>query len=319
MKLRNIIVVSFSLALLTCFIFSTFAHAADFGIGKSSLTDAQAAGLEAARAAEAAIDGPAKLVLVFNEGALAENAEDLLAGVAQVFDSSITYGSNGYAVIAGDTSDATVAILAVSANDISVSIATAEANAPEEDRPCGQAIGRSLAEAYAAAEDQGKFLLLLGDCHVPRDNDVVLGVRDVLGDDVTALGAAALGGHTYIQGEVVQKSNVGILVSGPFECGYSLKQDMSEEGLIESAREALTESLRGKPEAATIILIFDCGGRRGAMLKNGNFEDELAAMQEVAGDTPLFGFYGSGEIGRPVGEPSKGVGYHIGAGAILVE
>jgi small ligand-binding sensory domain FIST len=319
MKSRQMFMVSISLVFLSCFMFFTFAHADDFGIGKSTLTDAEAAGLEAAQAAKAALDGPAKLVLVFNEGSLAENADDLLAGVAQVFDSSIIYGSNGYAVIAGDTSDATVAILAVSADDISVAVATAEANAPEDDRPCGQAIGRSLAEAYDAAEDQGKFLLLLGDCHVPRDNDVVLGVRDVLGDDVTALGAAALGGHTYIQGEVVRKANVGILVSGPFECGYSLKQDMSEEGLIGSARQAMSEALRGKPEAATIVLVFDCGGRRGAMIKNGNFEDELATMQDVAGDIPLFGFYGSGEIGRPVDEPSKGVGYHIGTGAVLVE
>jgi hypothetical protein len=40
-------------------------------------------------------------------------------------------------------------------------------------------------------------------------------------------------------------------------------------------------------------------------------------MKTAAGDTPLFGFYGSGEIGhRKNGEASCGDGYHISVCAI---
>jgi len=43
-------------------------------------------------------------------------------------------------------------------------------------------------------------------------------------------------------------------------------------------------------------------------------------MKEVAGAAPIFGFYGSGEIGCPgTGAVPQGVGYHIAACAIIAE
>ena len=73
-------------------------------------------------------------------------------------------------------------------------------------------------------------------------------------------------------------------------CGLGLKRDMSREGLINSARHACRNAIGPDKEKALLILVFDCGGRRGAMLKLGNFTGELEAMKQAAGDCPLFGF-----------------------------
>ena len=47
--------------------------------------------------------------------------------------------------------------------------------------------------------------------------------------------------------------------------------------------------------------------------------EELKVMQKVVGPKmPIIGFYGSGEMGpKACGKPSKGVGYHISACAII--
>ena len=68
------------------------------------------------------------------------------------------------------------------------------------------------------------------------------------------------------------------------------------------------------------MLVFDCGGRRGALDKQKIRGDELAAMKAVAGKAPIFGFYGSGETGpMKTGEAAVGVGYHIFVCAICAK
>jgi len=43
-------------------------------------------------------------------------------------------------------------------------------------------------------------------------------------------------------------------------------------------------------------------------------------MKQAAGDIPIFGFYGSGEIGSKDNvSPSKGVGYHLVVCAVTAE
>jgi small ligand-binding sensory domain FIST len=66
------------------------------------------------------------------------------------------------------------------------------------------------------------------------------------------------------------------------------------------------------------MLAFDCGGRRGKL--GANVPKELEAMKAVAGDVPIFGFYGSGEIGRVDADTaSRGDGYHLSATAIILD
>ena len=98
--------------------------------------------------------------------------------------------------------------------------------------------------------------------------------------------------------------------------GLSRSKDPKAAG-AEAARKAKTALGDRKPK---LVLVFDCGGRRGMMLKNKNFPKELEAMKEVAGSAPIFGFYGSGEIGQAgCDSPAHGVGYHISACAIITK
>ena len=159
--------------------------------------------------------------------------------------------------------------------------------------------------------------MLFGDCHVPRNDGGVKGLAEVLGGEVPICGGAARQGRSYFQGKIVEKSNVALLLAGDFTCGVGLKRDMSREGLINSARDVCRDAIGPDKEKALLILVFDCGGRRVEMLKLGNFPSELEAMKQAAGNCPLFGFYGSGEIGcTGVGEAPCGVGHHIAACAI---
>jgi hypothetical protein len=149
---------------------------------------------------------------------------------------------------------------------------------------------------------------------------VVKGLCGVLGEKFPIVGAAAFQDDIFVKGERVKGSNVGILLTGPFACGFGLMKDMTPEGLINSARDTFKAAIGEKKDKVALVLAFDCGGRRGEMQKNKNFEKELAAMKEAAGAAPIFGFYGSGEMGctGPDAAP-KGVGYHISACAIIAE
>ena len=95
-------------------------------------------------------------------------------------------------------------------------------------------------------------------------------------------------------------------------------QDNSPEGLVNSARDAVRNAIGEDKDKLVLTFAFDCGGRRNMMLDAGNFPKELEAMKEVAGNTPIFGFFGSGEIGcRSSGAAPCGDGHHIATCAIF--
>lgn len=294
-------------------------QAIDVGVGTSESKDALTAGTEAAQKAKAALgDRRAKLVLVYNGGEFYDDCKEVLKGVTSAFDSSIVYGCNGYAPLTGDSSQGTVGVLALG-GQVDVALAIAKTSGKDDDHACGARIGTALKKP-SSAKAAGRVLLLFGDCHVPRNDTVAKGVSSVLGEAFPIVGGAAQRGRIYVEGKPVEKSNLGILLSGDFKCRLSLLQDNSPEGLITSARDALQNTIGTSQAKTALVLVFDCGGRRGMMLKNGNFPKELEVMKQVAGDAPIFGFYGSGEIGCPEnGSTACGVGHHISACAIVVE
>ena len=306
-------------ALLACALPAQAAKVVACGNGLSMAKQPAAAGAEAAKAAKAALgDAKAKLVLVHYSGPLIGKAPQVLEGVATVFDKEAIYGCGAYAALTQENNGAAVAVLALG-GEVSVTAAVAPTAGKADDVACGAKIGEALKHA-AAAKSPGRVLLLFGDCHVPRDNDLVKGVCGVLGATFPIVGAAAFRGDIAVKGEIVKKSNVGLLLTGNFACGFGMKKDMSTDGLISSARDVFTSAIGAKKDQVALVLVYDCGGRRGAMLKKKIFPKELEAMKDVAGDAPIFGFYGSGEIGCPTtGAPPKGDGYHIAACAILVE
>ena len=288
------------------------------GNGLSSLTDAQAAGADAATKAKAALGSQsAKAVIVYNSRAIKE-IEKMLEGVGSVFDSSVVYGCGGYAPLTQESSAGSVGVLAI-AGSADVTVARAALEGKDGFEACGVAIGNEL-KAATQTDASGRLMLLFGECHVPQNDKLVAGVRSVLGDDFPIVGGAAANGKVYDKGKVYTKSNLGVLITGNFKCGFSTKKDMTADGLINSARDAFAEAIGDNKEKVKLMFAFDCGGRRGAMQKNNNFPKELEAMKSVSGDIPIFGFYGSGEIGRASNsEPARGVGYSIAACAISAE
>ena len=288
--------------------------------GHSTLTDARRAGIEAARATKDALgDAEPTVVLLFDSLADDQAAkEQLLEGVTSVFDGSLVHGCSSYNPLTQVTNTGTVGVLALS-GDIAATTALAEVGEGHES--CGKALGESLKAAADAAGDQGKLLVLFGSCHVPADDDLVRGACGVLGEQFPAAGAAASGGEwIYHEGKIVRTSNVGVLLTGDFRVSMSTKtagQDSPPaEDVVRTAREAAVQAMGDNQDRAKLALVFDCGGRRAHL--GDRLPDELAAMKEVLGDIPLFGFYGSGEIG-PVdnSSPSRGVGFHVSICIIL--
>jgi hypothetical protein len=288
------------------------------GNGISAAADAKAAGEEAAKKAKAGLgEAAAKLVLVHYSGPMMGKAAEVVEGVAAVFPKDVIYGCGGYSALTQESNSAAVAVLALG-GDVAVTAAVAPTKGDKDDAECGKQIGEALKDA--AAKGPGKALILFGACHIPRNDQVVKGVCGVLGEKFPIVGAAAFQDDIFAKGERVKGSNLGILLTGDFACGFGLKHDMSVEGLINSARDAFKAAVGDKKDKLAIVLVFDCGGRRGEMQKNKNLEKELEAMKEVAGAAPIFGFYGSGEMGCAGGDTApKGVGYHISACAITTE
>ena len=288
------------------------------GSGVSTANDAKDAGTEAATKAKAALgDATPKLVLVHYSGPLMKQSGQVVAGVVSVFDPALVYGCGAYASLTQETNGAKVAVLALG-GEVAVTTAVAETKGKQDDVACGARIGEQLKDA--AAKGPGRVLILFGACHIPRNAEVVKGVSSVLGATFPIVGAAAYKDDIYVQGKLAKSSNLGILLTGSFGCGFGLNKDMSREGLIASATDTFRSAIGGHKDKVALVLCFDCGGRRGAMQKHQIFAQELEAMKAVAGDAPIFGFYGSGEMGcKAAGQAPTGVGYHISACAIVAE
>ncbi len=286
------------------------------GNGHSISTDAKTAGAEAAGKAKAALgDAEAKLVLVFDsvDGGI-EGKKAMLQGVGSVFDASIVYGCAAYAPLTQDSNTGTVGVLALGGN-VQATAALADLQGGHE--ACGRKIGQAL-KKVKPSESTGRLVLLFGACHVPANDDLVRGLTGVLGEKFPVAGGAAKGDLLYYQGKVLPKSNLGLLLSGDFQCGFSAKNAPGgqKERVIAVAGEAAEQAVGPNKDRATLVLAFDCGGRRSQMA--GVLDKELRAMRDAIGNAPLFGFYGSGETGpKDNDSPPRGVGYHIVICAIL--
>jgi len=302
------------------------------GNGLAGGKDAKIIGVKAAMEAKFELgDVKPKIVVVF-AGRQQLNSE-LVEGVAAVFDKDIIYGCEGYSPITEqgnlpDKSNADGAAVLAIGGDVDVSVASADTRdkSPVDGLDnnvgyynCGKKIGEKL-KAEAHSGNGGKLLFTFGDQHVGNNQAYVDGLQSVLGEDFAIIGAAAgsSGSREIVAGEIVKATNVGVLLRGDFKLGLCTRKDSSREGLVNSAREAFTGALKNAEGNAKFLFVFDCGGRRGSLHGNGDLTNEFKAMKSVAGDLPMFGFYGGGEIGHAdVGEPARGVGNSISACAVI--
>jgi len=285
--------------------------------GCSEAKDAARAGQEAAQKAKAALKGAAaKVVLVFDSVSGGPAAKQkILDAVAKEFDVSIVYGCSAYNAITIETVSASVGVLALG-GDIEVEASLAPlakgANGKDDYEACGRKIGEGLKGAAVKAKDAGKLLVLIGDCHVPKNDLLTKGVCSVLGEKFPIGGGAAMGGLTYCKGKVVPRSNLGLLIWGDFKVSPSLMNSPSKNSMdqVNVAAAAFKKAVAGDKDKLIMVFVFECGGRRGKM--GADRPKELDLMKAVSGKAPIFGFYGSGEIGRKdANSASRGVGYHI--------
>ena len=296
---------------------ATHSHAVSAGTGYSELTDAEKAGVEAATKAKKNIGKvKPKLVLVFGMSRKFDQAK-ALAGVTSIFEPGIVHGCAGYNTISEEGNAGTVSVLALGGEICVTPVLSEEKDLAE----CGKKIGEGLKKA-SEVKASGKVVVLIGDCHVPSNDKVVKGISGVIGEKIPVVGGAANGGTTYFKGKIVgKKKNVGILITGDFLVGCStLKEgpaDVHPNKVVAAAGQAFKDAVGKNVKHTAMVFAFNCGGRRGNMGKDR--PEELKVMQAVIGaKMPLIGFYGSGEMGpKACGQPSKGVGYHISACAII--
>ncbi len=285
------------------------------GNGYSEEQDGKTAGIEAAKMAKKAIGGEAKVVLVYDSvGGGIEGKKAMLEGVASVFDAKIIYGCSAYAPITQDCNTGTVGVLALGGE---IGVVAVKATVNDDYEACGKKIGEALKEV-TLPKRTGQLVLLFGKCHIPKNDDLVRGVTSVLGEKFPIAGGAALGGLLYYRGKVLEDSNLGLLLTGKFRCGFAARNAPADEKdrVIAVAGEAVEKARDGNK--AALLFAFDCGGRRGQM--GGEVAKELAAMKAAADGAPIFGFYGSGETGPGDNDSApRGVGYHIIIGAIITE
>lgn len=283
--------------------------------GVSVAKDPMQAGVEAARNAKTALGKRvARVVLVFDcVGSSLADKEKLLQGVGSVFDSSLIFGCSGFCPITQQSNKGSVGVMAI-CGDIEVTSAVRDLVGGQ--KACGKRIGYDLRQAANENKAKGSLLILLGDCHVPADDRLVSGAKSVLGEAFPIAGAAhPLDGFLYYKGKPVQDSNLGLLITGNLKCGFSAKSASDAQGIVRTAGEAVREAVGGAKDRTSVVLVFNCVSRLQALGDKG--PDELRAITDAAGSAPVFGLYGSGEIGPSAsGSPANGVGGHIIACAI---
>lgn len=289
------------------------------GTGQSSLADPKAAGVEAALQAKAALGATApKLVVVF--AARKQVGPELVAGVATAFDKAIIYGCEGYSSVtaAGNFSDQghTIAngVSVLALGGVSEFTVVSDAVEGKGFAASGKRIGEQL------KGKPGKLIFTFGNQHVGDNQPFVAGLLETLGATIPVVGAAA-GGATakeIVKGEIVTGVNVAVLMNGAFRVGVGLAGGNGD--LVAKSDQSLRAALKDTATAPALMLVFDCGGRRGELVKQKKIADEFAAMKKLVPTAPIFGFYGGGEIGTDSTTAcSKGVGFSVAAAALFVE
>lgn len=285
------------------------------GVGMSSLDEPFRAGAEAALRARKALGGTeASLVLVFDRlDGDAEARRRLIEGIGWFFDTAIVYGCNGFGPITRDGNTGTVGVLAL--GDI-VQTFSACADVGGSHERCGDSLGRALKPEMAKARG-AKLAVLLGDCHVPANDSLVRGFVGATGPGIPVVGGSCpLNGYVYDRGVVKQGVNLALLIAGEFRPGFALRAAQQPDAIASVAKQAAAAAVGDRGSDLALALVFDCVSRLQAL--GPNAQDELAALRQITGHAPLFGFYGSGEIGMDAaGSAPRGVGAHLSIAALL--
>lgn len=287
------------------------------GLGHSDLPDAFVAGARAALAARKALgSATASAVLVFDSLEGGESLRKrLLEGIGWFFDPALVFGCSSFGPIVAGAAKPSVGVLAWSD---AVTVASTCADLDGGHRACGERLRKAMEAAPGPDAGHAALTLLFGDCHVPANRDLLegwLGAGPAKGFCVG--GSCPQNGWVYCRGEARQGVVAALRLSGPFAVRADLRSaDPSPEAVLASAREAATRTAPRQDERALLRLAFDCVSRRQALGDRAG--DAPEALQVGSPGVPLFGFYGSGEMGHAEGQASpQAVGGHLSLATLL--
>ncbi|MCD6392574.1 MAG: FIST C-terminal domain-containing protein [Planctomycetes bacterium] len=252
-----------------------------------------------------------------------------LKGVCSVFPRRIVFGFATYGSFsqAGCLDVDSVGLTGIGGDGISVSAAirenlgiaglTMEANESELQSRL-RTDGAELAGGIGRRPDD-RLLVVMADAHSPKNQFLVEGVQQVVGNKFPITGGSANknAGQTYVyyQGQMYTDSAIALMLSGDFKVSLSGRQAKDNAKVISSAADGAAEAMAASTAKPFGVLAYNCAGRKG---KLDNISDELAAIQSEIGKTiPLFGCYCAGEIGpadtaeKNTKVLSSGVGWHL--------
>lgn len=319
--MKNVIITSILLLL----VISTIAQNQSIivGVGISEDQSSKTAGIEAAQMAQKELGSEAKAIIVF--ASRSQLNTKLIKGISSVFPKKIIYGCEGYSPVTnygnfhnqGHDIKSGVAILAIG-GEADVTIVHEKTTINNKWEGCGEQLATKLGDAIKK-DASGKLLICFGDQHVGEPNEaLVKGLYSILPGNLPIVGAAAGNSDAkeIVAGEIVNATNVALLLSGDFEVNVACNG--GDGDLLEKAQMSFSKSYESGKANPAITFVFDCGGRRNDMHKQNILESEYKLMKEIAATTPFFGFYGGGEIGtKSNGEASNGVGYSIATATVF--
>jgi len=175
-------------------------------------------------------------------------------------------------------------------------------------------VAKRLAQKLPVKDD-AKLMLVLADCHSPRNQYFLDGLQSVYGTTLPMAGGSANknAGFNWIGQAGDLKTDVGLILAlnGSFKVIQTGDQARDNDAVLKTAEETATALREGAKASLKGAFFFDCAGRKG---KLESIEEEQEAIAKGLGKgVPFFGIWCAGEIG--VAKDSQGVpvgrGWHI--------
>ena len=281
------------------------------GTGYSTDPDMLVGAENAAKQAKAELKGASPKLVLVADGYRGDK-QAMLDRVAKVFPKQTIYGGMSFGAICskGYAKGNSIAIVAIA--DPKLKLLTARADGVKADM---RQAGVKIAQNLGCSATTNASLLLIGDCHVPTDQTLVEGVQSVLGNSLQIYGGStSFEADSYYQGVARRDSAFGIAILGSSAstllAGGSTNADEVISLACKSAAKALASNSRAK-----MLMLFECAGRQGLLTYCD--AERLAMVSVNKKSLPVFGFYGSGEIGQPEnGTRCEGRGVHVCAASV---
>ncbi len=281
------------------------------GTGFSTNPDMQIAADMAAFQAKRELKGAAPKLVLVADGYRGDK-QLMLNRIAKYFPKQTIYGGMSFGAICdkGFARGNSIAVVAIA--DPKMKITAARADGVKADM---HKAGVSIANGLGCQAGSAVSVMLMGDCHVPTDQTLVEGVQSVLGDKLPIYGGStSFEADSYYQGVARRDSAFGIATMNSKAASVLAGGSANEKEALALALQSMKTALQTNGNNK-MLMLFECAGRQG-LFSDCDLERQIL-MAQMGKQLPIFGFYGSGEIGQPDGSSkSEGRGVHVSAAGV---